>query len=737
MSRRRKKARSRPAPEESVPKASRPGRWPWLLGAAALLGLGAGGLWLGLEPREPCPVVLISIDTLRADRLPLYGYKRIETPAIDALAKDGVVFENAYSHVPLTLPSHSTMFTGLLPFEHGVRNNTGFTLAPSHPNVVAELAQAGYATGAMVSAFVLRPETGIGAGFGHYDAKLSQGAAQFSIAEVQRDGMETAEAAMAWLQGQAERRFFLFLHLYEPHAPYRPPQRYRDRYPSAYDGDVAYADEIVGRFLAELKQLGRYDESLVVLLSDHGEGLGDHGEQEHGVFVYREALHVPMVLKFPHSRWAGRRVSRPVGLADVAPTLRDWVGLPRAERQSGRSLLEALDADGPALEPIYAESLYARYHFGWKEVYALTDSKHSYILAPRDELYDIAKDPGQRENLVAWEPKIREQMRLRLQEIVASTTITAPGQSSAEELAALEALGYVGAPSLTEDADLPDSKDKVDDLERYTEAIGLLRRKDFVAARDLLVEVLRENPRMVDAWDRLTDAYERLGKEADAVEAQRKSLELAPDRPMALLKMALFLAKLHRLDEAIQHGELAAAKLPGKAYMMLGRLCAYYQQPDKALHFARKAAQAEPAALPFVEGLIAHRERRFADARTSLQRAVDELEKRGGEVFPDLNFYLADCLARDGEMAEAERRFRLELKDHPLNVSAGVRLAALYMAEGKTRERDEVLERLAAEFPASGTYDALAEAYNAFGLAEKAKHWQELARKARGEGSGD
>lgn len=738
MSRKRKKGQARSI-ATPVPGNSAKAR-PWralAAGALALALIAAAGLWFARTHRPPGPVILISVDTLRADRLPIYGYTTLETPAFDGLARDGVVFDNAYSHIPLTLPSHSTVFTGLLPFEHGVRNNTGFTLAPTNPNIVVDLAHAGYSTGAAVSAFVLRPQTGISNGFGFFDADMGNAHPQFSIAEAQRDGSKTAQALIAWLDKQTDPKFFAFLHLYEPHAPYRPPQRFKDRYRSLYDGDVAYADEIVGTFLGELKKLGRYDESLIVLMSDHGEGLGDHGEQEHGVFLYREDLHVPLIVKFPRSQYSGRRVASPVGLIDIAPTIREWVGLARPDRQSGTSLLQLMDSDPAKSAPIYSESLYGRYHFGWKELYALTTSQYSYIQAPRDELYDIVKDPKQRDNRVAWEPDLRENLRSELDTMIASTEVTAPGETTAEELAAMEALGYVGAPSLTADENLPDPKDKVADLERYSKAIGLLRHKDFLLSRDMLLDLLKNNPRMVDGWDRLSDVYERLGDIASAVDAQRKSLELSPERPMTLLKMAIFLGKLHRLDEAIQHGELAAKKLPGKAYMMLGRICAFYQQPEKAMEFAHKAAATDPAALPYVEGLIAHRDRRFAEARSFLQAAADQLEKAGAEAYPDLNFYLADCLARDGEVAEAERRFHQELEDHPLNVSAGVRLAALHMAEGDEKGRDEVLEKLASEYPASTTYDALSEAYAAFGLPDKAKHWQELAKRARGEGSGD
>ncbi|HXO42965.1 MAG TPA: sulfatase, partial [Thermoanaerobaculia bacterium] len=348
------------------------------------------------------PIVLISIDTLRSDHLPAYGYRRVETPAIDALRRDAVLFTRAYSHVPLTLPSHCSILSGRLPGDHGVRDNVGYHFdAAAWASLPLVLKQAGYATGGAVSAYVLRGETGISGGFDYWDSEVAM---QLSagLAQSRRAGKETARLALAWLRGLrglrgvAHRPLFLFLHLYEPHSPYTPPEPFASRYKdSPYDGEIANADSVVGDVLAELKRLGIYERAIVVLLSDHGEGLGEHGEAEHGMLLYRTTLQVPLLLKLPGSRLGGTSVAAPAALVDVYPTLVSLVGLQPPAGLPGRSLLAPrLAAEGGERE-IYAETEYPRLHFGWSELSSLIHGRFHYIHGPDPELYDLDADPAE------------------------------------------------------------------------------------------------------------------------------------------------------------------------------------------------------------------------------------------------------------------------------------------------------------------------------------------------------
>ncbi|HWX25209.1 MAG TPA: sulfatase, partial [Vicinamibacteria bacterium] len=295
--------------------------------ALILAALGCSGK-SGTSTFPKAPLVLISIDTLRSDHLPAYGYRAVETPHLDRLRKDSILFEHAYSHVPLTLPSHVSLLTGLLPFEHGVRDNLGYRLdSKAHPTLATLLKAQGYATGAAVSAYVLRGATGIGASFDFYEDRIEAPEGSQAASQAQRRGGQTAALASKWLQRVKDGPFFLFFHVYEPHAPYEPPEPFKSRYPLAYDGEIATADQIVGDFLEELRRAGVYDRALVILVSDHGEGLGEHGEQEHGILLYRWALQVPLLLKLPRGQRAGTSLAAPVQLIDVVPTVTSLLAL--------------------------------------------------------------------------------------------------------------------------------------------------------------------------------------------------------------------------------------------------------------------------------------------------------------------------------------------------------------------------------------------------------------------------
>src|SRR5262245_8823699 len=334
-----------------------------------LATLGVAACARGSAPNAAgAPVILISVDTLRADRLPAYGYAGLKAPALDALAKDSLLFERAYSHYPVTLPSHSTLFTGLLPPQHGVRNNVGYALPERFVTLAERLQAAGYRTGAVVSSMVLRADTGIAQGFQSFEAPSAARLRNPSHAFPQTQGDASLDKALRWLGGvQPGERVFLFLHLFDPHAPYAPPEPYKSEYAAQpYDGEVAYTDSLIARFVATLKQMGLYDRALVLFVSDHGEGLLDHGEQEHGIFLYREALQVPLLLKLPGGRRGGERVARPVGLVDVVPTLIGLLGLPADPELPGRSLLAA--EQGGAERVIYAESFFGREQYGFSEL---------------------------------------------------------------------------------------------------------------------------------------------------------------------------------------------------------------------------------------------------------------------------------------------------------------------------------------------------------------------------------
>ena len=381
-----------------------------------------------------------------------------------------------------------------------------------------------------------------------------------SIGQVQRDGAESEAVAEHWLDSQRSSRTFLFLHLYEPHKPYTPPERFAQYAP--YDGEIAYSDEIVGRLVRYLKSHQLYDRSTIILLSDHGEGLGDHGEQEHGLFLYDEAIHVPLVVKPASNLGAGRRVSNAVQHIDIVPTILDLVKAPIPGNLRGRSLRPLVDGTGQLPEQaVYSEALYARYHFGWSELTALTDGRYRFIKAPRQELYDLDRDPHERQNIAGDRPQASQALGSALTRLIGGTPIQAPAEVSADARERLQALGYVGAqtdvPTTPGDA-LPDPKDKHEVLERYREAVDLAGERKWLPAIARLQQILNDDPEMADVWSQLATFSARADRFDLAIDAYKHYIELKPSDPSGYIGAAGAYLHTKKLDEAREHAQLAA-----------------------------------------------------------------------------------------------------------------------------------------------------------------------------------
>jgi len=723
---------------------SRPVRFTVILFLAALgTTLAALGGWRYARASSPVsgPIIVISVDTLRADHLPAYGYAKVKTPAIDALATDGVVFERAYSHAPQTLPAHASLLSGRLPFETGVRDNVGFAIKDSERLLPQMLRDRGFTTGGIVSAYVLRKETGIARGFDFFDGEMPPSSPELSIGQVQRDGAESVAIAERWLGSIGTSRAFLFLHLYEPHKPYAPPARFGDYAP--YDGEIAYTDELVGRLVRYLKSHQLYDRSTIVLLSDHGEGLGDHGEQEHGLFVYDEAIHVPLIIKQESNVGAGRRVSDLVQHVDLVPTILDLVKAPGAGGFRGRSLKPVLEGTGQLAETsIYSEALYARYHFGWSELTAITDHRYRYIKAPREELYDLERDADERANIAGERPQARQAMRGALDKIAASAKIEAPGEVSAEARERLQALGYVGAQTdmPTEAGDtLPDPKDKREVLERYRAAVDFASQRKWQQAIALLQQILRDDPEMADVWSQLAVFATRIDRHDLTLDAYKHFIELKPSEPTAYIGAAAALLKLRRLDEAREHAKLAAEvaapadkRSGASAHEMLAKIALAKRDTEAARAEAALAREADPTLpLPlYIEGRLLYDQGKYDDALTLFNQAIAELKKSGALQITELHFYAADTLGRLERYAEAEAEFAAELKYFPHNTRARGGLAMLYQASGNPDAAAKTVADMLRVTPTPESYALAARLYTMFGDRQRADEVRAEARRA-------
>ena len=689
-----------------------------------------GWLWRGraTPAAGEGPIILISIDTLRADRLPAYGYTGTRTPSIDRLVRDGVLFENAYSHSPQTLPAHTSILTGKLPFEHGVRDNIGFSVKTGEHTLQQALRDRGYATGAFVSAHVLRRQVGLDQGFEHYDDELPPASPDKPLGQVQRAGMDTLRATVQWLNARPSPRFFLFFHIYEPHRPYTPPSHVTASNP--YDGEVEHADEIVGGLLDHLRESTLYDRATIVLLSDHGEGLGDHGEDEHGVFLYRETIQVPLVVKLPGSRGGGRRVAAPVQHVDLVPTILELTGrlkpastngVEAGLSRPGRSLLPALDGSGElAGATIYSEALSPRYHFGWSELYALSDDRYRLIRAPRDELYDLSKDPREKSSVATTRPQVRDAMRAALDRLIAQGSVSAPSPVSAEDREKLAALGYVGTQSsvslqLPGDR-LPDPKDKIHVLRKYKQAADLAGQRRFGEATALYRELLRDDPGMTDVWLQLADVLVRRGLTVDAVDAYKEVVKRNPKDPAGLTGAASGLLRLGRLREARAHAELAADVAPAIAHELLARIAVELNEPETARKEARLAQAADPTLplLPLIEGIILHRQRQYAAAIPHFMAAKQAMAGRTLQM-PDMNYYLGDSLAQLERYSEAEPYLQAEVALFPQHVRARAGLAMLYRAMGRDSESERAIAELIRFVPTPDGLKVAAQLWTMFG----------------------
>jgi choline-sulfatase len=518
--------------------------WFTAITIAVLAGCGRAGRLPG-----GTPVVLISIDTLRADHLPAYGYRGVETPNLDALRRDSILFENAYCQVPLTLPSHAVILTGRFPYQNGVRDNIGFRLSAGTQTLASILKQAGYATGAAVSSLALHSQRGLDQGFDLYDDQLT------AESPDERPGPQTVAVLERWIDAVGQRPLFAFLHLYEPHTPYAPPEPFRSRYAERpYDGEIAAADAAVGRFLDGLKRRGIYDRALIIFLSDHGEGLGDHGEEEHGVFLYREAIRVPLWFKLPGSRSHGRVVPNPVGLVDIVPTVVAALKLPAERTLPGINLLGASPQVG-ASRHIYSETLYPRLALGWSDLACLVDDRIHYIEAPRPELYDLVSDPGERRNLAGAKPEGLRSMRAELAKIPHSPPVSS--QATPEEIEKLGALGYISVSRGSGGRELPDPKDRIAQLKKYKKLFALHYAHEDKQVIPAAQEILVDDPQIASVWRMLAKSRERLGDFSGAARDLAVGLTKCPEAPLEersqmLEQQAGVLLKAGRRTEAEQ-----------------------------------------------------------------------------------------------------------------------------------------------------------------------------------------
>lgn len=544
----------------------------------ALIALGLSAVACGgaaAPPREQ-PVdslLLVTIDTLRADHVSCYGASPVSTPNLDALAKRGALFERAWSTVPLTTPAHASILTGLYPPAHGVRNNARFRLPDDVTTLAEALKQAGRRSGAVVSSFTTARMFGLAQGFDDYDDDFGNDAGGGE--RNQRPASESIDRAIAWLESQAGRPVVQWVHLYDPHTPYAAPAEFASQYRSdPYSAEVAYTDAEVGRLFAALDRMQRSARTVIAVLADHGEGLGTHGEEEHGFLLYEETLHVPLIVAAPGLVAAGTRISSPVSSVDLMPTL---LRLLATSPPAGLNGVDLFQPQGPA-RALYAETLYPFEEFGWSALYALRDADLKYIEAPTPELYDLQADPRENRSVATQRATEASALGRKLRDVAAGLINTErlasaagfAGRDDPETIARLESLGYVagGASGAAHDAVLPSvggrhPHDAMEDLRLFKRAQDAVRDGDAAFAVKLLSRIDKADPDNPQILLKLAFAQDKAGDLAAAEATYKRLLARHPTFYLGTRSFSDFLEARARPKESRALWLRLAGLLPG------------------------------------------------------------------------------------------------------------------------------------------------------------------------------
>ncbi len=628
-------------------------------------------LVLGLATKawtEAPNIVFITVDTTRTDRMGFLGNKRGITPNLDAMARQGVVFEKAFSQAPLTPVSHATIFTGTYPQFHTV-TDFGHPLPALLPFIPEILQKAGYHTAAFIGSLILDPTAnmapGFDRGFDFFDAgfRPKVGVKEDRYKTVERRAGDVVARTIDWLGKNRQTPFFVWVHLYDPHAPYDPPPPYDQRFKDLYDGEIAYADSALGKLFQYLRQRGLYDRALVVMMSDHGESLGAHGESMHGIFLYDETIHVPLVFKLPNALLAGKRVTTRVRLVDVAPTLLSMLSLPLPPTFQGQSLVPEMKSGLKAAGdlPAYAETEYPHRAFGWAGMRSMRAGKYLYVRAPKRELYDQTVDKAAEHNLAASSPAVAGTLAAQLDRFYDQTTSYhgQPQQSTpnTEQSESLAALGYVSSAALDKSQgplEGADPKDKIEISNILHEGMIAVEDGRYDEAIPMLQHVLSDSPAITAAQLQLGIALARTKRYAEAIPALKKAVEQVPDAVQAQYELGLALFETGAWPESAPYFESVAKKRPKwvDAQYSLASVYARIQRVPEAVALLDQVLQMNPDHFRanLLLGRINSLQGDPASAVPRLEKAV-QIAPNSGEA----HSFLADAYSQMGRDAEAAR----------------------------------------------------------------------------------
>jgi arylsulfatase A-like enzyme/Flp pilus assembly protein TadD len=639
------------------------------MSAAVFLGFTLGAPAWAAPPN----VVLITIDTVRADHVGCYGYQQAHTPNLDELAREGVFFRTVVASVPLTFPSHCSILTGTYPTVNGIRDNLGYTLGDSPPTLAALLKQSGYSTAAFVGAAVLEARRGLNRGFDTYSSPFQRKMGRdnpmvINLPDLRRPAEDVVADALRWMTAQPanpSRPFFVWIHLYDPHSPYDPPPRFRAMVNKPYDGEIAYADYAMGKFLDYLKQHALYDSTLIVAASDHGESFGEHGEYTHGYFIYDTTLLVPLIVKPPRaSGIVPRGIGSPVRTIDIAPTVLQVLGMPIAPSMQGSGLLSLMlgKTTSSATAAAYAESFYP-IGFGSSGLRALRTGRYKYIDAPKPELYDLVADTQELHNLYRTQKSTALELKGEFDSFVARITpkgaprqaVTSPG-----DIEMMASLGYVGTSSAAAPGapgqSLPDPKDQLRTYKILTLSTHLSAEGKCADAIPLLTRLVQEQPGIFLGQITLAKCDLALGKYEAADSTLNSALKLEPDNLEAKFYRGICLFQESRSSEALASLQPLTEVLPNEPYLhfYLGEIYEKQGAPGQALAEYQECAALDPTfeVAVYKAGYFLAKSGKFNEAAVQFKK-VAEMDPRNAQA----HFNLALAYQKSGNEAAAQPEF--------------------------------------------------------------------------------
>ncbi|HEY3174914.1 MAG TPA: sulfatase-like hydrolase/transferase [Candidatus Polarisedimenticolia bacterium] len=718
--------------------------------AGILAGLAAGGFLLYLYfgagparfsgPTGDSSVLLITIDTLRADHLGAYGDRDVRTPFIDTLADEGVLFENAITPAIMTLPSHASILTGTWPPTHGIRNNGDYRLSPGALTLAEVLRARGLRTGAVVGSFVLDSMFGLDQGFESYDDALpARSSNQTFFAE--RPAGAVTDAALRYLGSVRPARFFLWVHFFDPHHPYTAPTSWREQYPrSGYDAEIAYVDSEIGRLLAGMKEMGIRDKTLVVLAADHGEGLGDHGEESHGVLPYEEETRVPLIFSLAPHLPAGRRVKGVVRTVDIMPTILELLRIDpegAAAPVQGTPLWRLMaDAKGtmPGL-PAYAEAMAPLLLYGWSPLTVVRDDRYKYIEGPRPELFDLVADPREKNDLYAARADLAAQYKTKLESLRREVTREGAGAETIapdpETEARLRSLGYAtGGGARPPDSGagaLPDPRQMVPALEKINRVYAAFGSGQYDAAAAEAREILAEHPENRSVRFYLAGALMETGRHAEAAQEYRKILDASPKDTEAMSNLGWCLTNMQRFDEATETFQRVLEFFPDHIYAKASLANIAFIKGDyrEASRLYKEVLRIEPNHMPSIKTMAKMFEEtgKLDEAAVFWEHATD-VDPGNVDVWMSLGWVRFQQGRNDDALAVLDRAKELAPDAPELLAAAGdVRLAMGKIEEARAdyQRAIHLAPRLAAGYYGLGIIEGkLGDPFKALDLVARA-----------------